>query len=239
MAAGGPYLGANGRHATACNLLIPYYGAPVVDLDLAEATPLTNPVTVTIANLTLRMAVGTDASGKPTQRPFAGSLKARLVGGAGAWQTPVTVGPYTAPPGAFVMASMVLRDAAMSTGTTASGREVVKLAADKPLGQFFVPGANVPAGRILAMVAGALWWIDEKGVTHVAPTRPGAPIRGACNVVDYNGSTRVLTVATEDVAAWMPGATYTGPTVPARVTVQGTRIHCANDGILRVEAMVS
>jgi hypothetical protein len=238
MSTGGPYIGANGRRATACNALIDYYGAPVVDLDLADATPLSGPVTVTISNLTLKMAVGVDASGKETQRPFAGSLKARLVGGAGGWQRPVTIGPYTMP-GGLVMASTVLRDLTMATGTSAATRETVKLAVDKPLGPMFVPGVNVPAARILSMIAGSLWWIDEKGVTQIASARPTTTIRAANNVPDYNGQTRMLTVATEAVAEWMPGAVYTGPTVPERVTVLGTRIHSSSDGVLRVEAMVS
>jgi hypothetical protein len=234
---GGPYLSANGRRATACNFLIPYYGAPVVDLDLAEATPLVNPVTVTIANATYKMAVGVDASGKETQRAFAGSLKARLVGGAGTWQTPVAVGPYKLASG--VMASTVLKDVVMATGTSASTRESVRLAADRSLGAMFVPGSNVPAARILTMIAGSLWWIDAQGVTQIASTRPGAAIRSACNVVDYPGYTRVLSVATEDVAAWVPGATFSNATVPTQVTVEGVRIHSGNDGVLRIEAMVS
>lgn len=235
----GPYLSANGRRATMVNLLFPLYGAPVCDATIADAAPLPTdaPFTVSIANLNLRMSVATTASGTKAQRPFAGSLMARLVGGAGTWQTPVTVGPYANPSG--VMMSTILRDVTMATGATAGTRESVKIAADASVGAFFVPGANIPAARILSMLAGRLWWVDTQGVTQISSARPTTQVKSPASVAAYPGDTRILSVATENWAEWLPGATYAGPTVPERVTVLGVRIHSGADGQARLEAMVS
>lgn len=239
FAVSGPYLAVNGRRATMVNLLFPLYGAPICDVTVADATPLPTdaPFVVSVANLNVKMSVATTASGTKAQRPFAGSLMARLVGGAGTWQTPVTVGPYSNPSG--VLMSTILRDVTMATGTTASLRESVKLSEDRSVGPFFVPGAATPAARILSLLAGRLWWIDVNGTTQIAPTRPTTQVKGPATVSAYPGDTRILSVATENWAEWLPGAQYSGATVPERVTVLATRIHSGADGTARLEAMVS
>lgn len=236
----GPYLNANGARVTAVDVAIPYYGLPVADVALATTTPLTSPVTLRLGNLTLRMAVMRDpATGVPRQRAFAGSTQARLVGGAGAWPTKVTLSPYDSPAG--VLLSAVLRDAAKATGASDATREQVQLGAglDRSLGVRYVPQTGAPAGRILALLAGALWWIDVAGITQINATRPSSAITSATTAEHYDGGRQLLTVATEDPASWMPGASFVGPTVPAGVTVVASRISSGNDGLLRVEALVA
>ena len=44
-------------------------------------------------------------------------------------------------------------------------------------------------------------------------------------------------VATEDPAAWLPGATYKSATVPQPFTVSAARFHAGSDGVLRVEVL--
>jgi hypothetical protein len=212
-------------------LLVPLYGLAVADVTLADGGPLAPLVSLVLGNLTMAMAVGVDATGKLTQRTFAGVTQARLVGGFGGWSKRITIGPYGMPSG--VRASTVARDLAAATG------ERVSIATDKTIGPFYVPGRNVSAAAILRAIAGALWWCDEKGQTKIAGKRTPAPIRSAANVTRFDGDTRILRVATEDVAAWLPGATFTGATVPQTVTVQASRMHVANDGTLRIEAMVA
>lgn len=235
----GPYLAANNVRLTACDVELPYYGAAVADVTLSTGAILTSPVTLTVGNLSLTMALALDTAGKPRQRSFAGVTTARLIGGAGSWSTRVRLAPYRNPAG--VLLSSVLRDLASATGTTTATRERAKLATglDRSLGVLYVPEAGAPASRLLGILAGALWWVDPKtGETRIAATRESSSIRTPASVEHVDGGKGLVRVATEDVAAWVPGATYTSPTVPA-FTVTSTRIHAGNDGTLRLEVMTS
>ncbi len=238
----GPYASANGQRVTTLDLARPFLGLPVADVALATGAPLASPVSLVVGNLTLAMAVMLDPfTGKPRVRTFAGVTHARLVGGAGTWSTRVTLAPYKAPPGAQVMLSTVLRDVAMATGSTDATRERVRLAAglDRALGAFYVPEGGAPAGRLLATLAGALWWMDAQGVTQIAKTRTAGAITTPASLDAYDGGRAWLTVATEDLAGWRPGATYSSPTVPVGVTVEAVRVRVSGDGVGRVEALVA
>lgn len=236
----GPYLSANSVRVTTLDLAFPYLGVPVADITLATGAGLASPVTLVVGNLTVKLAVMLDpATGAPRVRNFAGQTHARLVGGAGSWPTRVSLAPYSRPSG--VLLSTVLSDLANATGTTAATRERVRLAAglDRSLGIRYVTEQGAPAGRLLALLAGALWWVDVNGVTQVAATRPTSVIKTQTAVEKYDAGRGLLTVATEDVRAWQPGAVYTSPTVPAGVTVNASRVVSDADGKLRVEALVS
>jgi hypothetical protein len=214
------YASVNGLQATSFSLSIPYYGAWVADVDLAPSQALSESVVLVAGNLTLR---GTNLRADP----FAGSNSARIVGGAGGWGLPIALAPYRNPAG--VPLSLVLRDAASAVG------ETVRLAADRSLGEFYVPEAG-PASWLLRQLAGELWWVDSAGVTQVG-ARPSTTIKSQTAVTEYRGGRGWLTIATEDLAAWMPKATYSGPTVTKPITVGATRISSGDDGILRIEVL--
>lgn len=238
----GPYLAANGARVVTLDAAFPYLGAPTADVALATGASLSSPVALTVGNLTVSMSVMLDPyTGQPRSRTFAGVTHARLVGGAGSWPTRVSLAPYRAPTGSTVLLSKVLSDLANATGATTATRERVRLAAglDRSLGAFYVPETGAPAGRLLAMLAGALWWIDTTGTTQIAKTRVGAAIRTAASVEGYDGGRAWVTVATEDVAGWMPGATYASPSIPIGVTVEAVRVRAGGEGKLRVEALVA
>lgn len=238
MATDVPYLSANGLRVTTLDLSVPYYGLPVADVSLAAGSLLTNPVILRAGNLTMRMAVAKLPDGSPAQTSFAGSTTARLVGGAGAWSTPVSLAPYNNPAG--VLVSKVLADLAKATGTSDATRESATLAAglDRSLGTLWVPETGAPASRILSVLAGALWWVDVGGVTRIASTRASTTVTSAATVEGYSGSAGLVTVATEDPAAWLPGATYTSAVIPAGITVAASRFRSDNGGQLRVEVLV-
>jgi hypothetical protein len=231
-------LAANGQRASKATVTFPYYGAPVAEVSLATSAALASPVTLTLGNLTAAMAVAYRPNGTQAVATFAGVTSARLVGGAGGWRTPVALTPYDDPAG--VLLSHVLGDLAHAAVNPATGAaETVNLAAgqDKSLGRRYVPETGAAAGRILAALAGPLWWIDVAGVTQVAAARPATTIRSAATVEMLEGADGWARVATEDPAAWMPGATFTGPTVLGGLTVTMTRIVCGEDGIGRVEVL--
>lgn len=230
MSTSGPYLSANGIRCTTIDLQIPYYGAPVCDLALASPATLANPVTLTVGNLSLKMAV-------LRQRTYVGAATARLVGGSGSWQNRVTLSPYSNPKG--VLLSTVLKDLVMATGSTDATREKLKLGAglDRSLGLFYVPKTNAIAAEILSSLAGALWYVDAAGTTQIASTRTAPAITSQADLDGYIGGKGWITVATEDPAAWMPGATFSSATVPQTITISSARIHADDKGRMRLEVL--
>lgn len=238
------YLAANGAHVVTVNLLCPWYGAPVADVVLADATALSGSVMLTIANATFAMSVALDTQGNELSRAFAGQTYARLVGGAGAWGQPVTLAPLKAPPGGSVLLSTALNDLAMATKNPVSGKsESVALGTglDRSIGAFYVPAVKAPAGALLGVLANPLWWVDTLGVTQVAKTRTGPAIAATAGQVEhYSGGMQWLAVATEDVKSWTtPGATYTSATVPQGITVNASRVRSGDEGVLRVEVLAA
>ncbi len=224
------YASANGQRVVAGSLSEPWYGAATAEVLLATDAPLVDPVTLVIGNKRSRMAV-------LRQAPFAGAQRAFLVAGAARWGEDVSVGPYENPAG--VLLSAVLGDVAKATrrdAANASTGETVALASDRSLGTLYVPGSG-PAARLLRELAGELWWIDSAGVTQVGP-RAATTIRSAATVADRIGSAGFLEVATEDPAAWTPGARFTGATVADTITVSFARFSLLNER-LRVEVLTT
>ena len=216
------FASVNGQRSTSSSIAIPYYGTWVADVALAPDVALADAVTLQIGNLTLAGTVLRTA-------PFAGSRDVRIVGGAGGWGKTIQLDPYRLASG--VPLSLVLRDAARACG------ETVKLATDRHLGEFYVPERG-PASRILRQLGGELWWMDAAGVTQVGP-RSATKIKSAATVEDYAAGKGWLTIATEDLAAWAPGATFSGNTVPMALTVGATRIAADENGTLRLEVLTT
>ena len=216
------YSSANGARVTLTSLAIPFYGAWVADVAIASPTPLTGNVTLQIGNLSL---VGTAIR----QRVFAQLLTARLSGGKGNWGKAVPARAYANPLG--VPLSMILRDVAGEVGAT------VRLAKDRSVGLFFVREAG-PGSRVLRQLAGELWWPDAAGVTQIG-ARPSKAITSAATVALYDGGKGWLSVATEDLSSWLPGATFKAPTVPEGITIGAVRLATANDGKQRFEVLAA
>ena len=216
------FASVNGLRSTSSSIAIPYYGTWVADVELAPDAPLAGAVTLQIGNLTMQGTVLRTA-------PFAGSRSAKIIGGAGGWGKTIQLDPYRLASG--VPLSLVLRDAARACG------ETVKLVADRNLGEFYVPERG-PASRILRQLGGDMWWMDAAGVTQVGP-RPSTKIKSAATVAEYRGGRGWLTVATEDLAAWVPGATFSGNTISTPITVSAVRIDADEDGTLRLEVLTT
>lgn len=221
------YFSANGIRVTAASVLIPWYGAPVADVTFPVSVTLTAPVTLTAANLTLTLGI-------LRQRSFAGGATARLVGGIGWGRALVDtngrpIPAYANPAG--VKLSTILRDVARRVG------ETVSIGADRTVGLFYVPSTG-PAARVLEQLGGPSWYVDGAGVTQVRDRVPST-ITSAATVQDYMGGMGWLTVATEDLAAWMPAAIFSSNTVTTPIQVSATRIHTDNDGTLRLEILTT
>lgn len=211
-----------GQRATSLHAVIPMYGRASVDVVLATSAAV--PVTASplvIGDLTLLCTSFRTAS-------FSGSRSARLAGGYGGWHKAVSAQAYVGP---TVRMSTVLGDAA-----TLVGERVTLDVADGNLARFTREAA--PASRVLRQVAGPLWWVAPDGVTHVGP-RVGVAIKSAFDVLSWSGKTGHFTIATEVLADWTPGRTFTAPTVTGTQTIGYTEIKMGNNGKLRVEVLAS
>lgn len=218
----GPHLAINGQRVISLRLTIPYYGAWVADVVLAQSTPIAPPVTLTVGTLTLLGAILRVAS-------FGGSRSARLVAGYGGWRKTIPAQGYQKSSG--VNASLVLRDAASIVG------EQVSVANDASLGSAFTR-ESAPAERVLRQVAGSEWFIDPKGVTQIGP-RTSVAVTSSFTVVQWSGAKGQFEIATEDIAQWMPGNTFTAPTVSGTQTIGLTSIVAENDGKLRLSVLAA
>jgi hypothetical protein len=210
----------SGSRIVSGSISIPLSGAWVADVALALPVTLPPKVSLTIGNLTMQGAVYRQAS-------FAGVREARIVAGAGGWSRSVQARAYQSVAG--ILRSTVLRDAALEVG------ELVNVLADQILGNYFVRLAD-KAGRVLRTIGGPMWWIAPNGVTTIGP-RTATTIMSPFTAEQYSGAYGTLTIATEDPGAWLPGATFSGPTVGTQ-TVSSIRHSLGADGQARMEVMV-
>ena len=216
------YASLNDQRVMSGSVSIPWYGAPVADVVLADDLSFASTVaSLVVADLTLAMSIVRAAS-------FAGSRSARLVGGMGGWIGQCQSRAYDNPSG--VLAQTVLGDLAAEVG------ETVAVTGVGPLGTSWVRAAG-QACTALALVAGSLWWIDPTGVTQVGTPRSSLPIASVFTVIGYSGGTGLYTIATESLADWAPGRTFVAPTVDGVRTVQYVRHQINRDGIVRTEVL--
>jgi hypothetical protein len=209
------YAECNGLRIVSGSIAIPAYGTWVADLKLATPDPLSGPVTLTIADLTMRGTIVTTDT-------FAGLREVRLVGGAGGWRNAIPAQAYQSAAG--INLSLVLKDAAALVG------ETVNVVTDTQVGFAFVREA-APAERVLRQIAG-FWWIDLTGVTQVG-TRTNGTIASAYTVISYDGARGLFEIATETLGDWMPGRTFTNALVPVPQTISLVRIDIEDGGKLR------
>ena len=220
------YATLNGNRIVRGSITTPLYGAWSGDVLLAEPAAIPTPSLLAFGNLALTgTAYRTGA--------FAGSQWARLVAGYGGWRKPLPARQYIRAQG--INASTVLRDAAAEVG------EQVVIAEDYVIGQQYVrPGPSsadpAPACRVLRQLGGDLWWIDGAGVTQVGP-RPTLVIVSPFTVVDWDAGLGKFQIATEDLASWLPGNTFSAPTVPTTQTISSATLAVDDRGVLRLEVL--
>jgi hypothetical protein len=190
------------------------------DFVLATEDPIHDVVSLAIGSLTL-------AGYAFRQSTFAGQRFCRLIAGFGGWRKIVPPKTYSLASG--VRVSLVLRDVASEVG------EKVNVQADRAIGTKYVR-EECPASRVLRQVSPS-WYVDENGVTQVAD-RPVRKVSSAFTVVSHDGAAGRVVVATEDYAAWMPGATFSSPFISGTFTANGVEIRLTDDGTARLEVLV-
>lgn len=236
------YAAVGTTRATSVQLTMPTFGRWSADVVLAEdVEQAATGVTLTVGNLTLVGAVTRQAG-------FAGARRLQLVGGAGGWDEDVTAREYRGGGSALtttdthgaaagvaaggVLLSTILRDAALEVG------ETVKLATgvDRIVGPFYVREVG-PASRVLRQLVDRQWWIDGAGVTQIGP-RPSARVASDFLIDNYEGAKGRVTISTEDLASWMPGATFSNALIADTQTASSVSVVMGEGGKLRLEVMV-
>ncbi len=202
------------------SIAIPLYGMWSGDLSLATDTPIPDAVQLVLGNLTMTGHVY-------RQAPFCGARRCRIIAGAGGWHQEIEARQYALPGG--VMMGMILKDAAMEVG------ETVNVPSDTIVGTGWAR-EKAQASRQLRLLAGANWYIDAAGVTQIAAW-PARSVPTPFSVEDQDGGAGKVVIATEDYAAWMPGCTFTAPTLDGTFINGGVLYRFDNEGKFRLEVL--
>ncbi len=213
-------IAVNGARVVSGSITIPYYGAWSADLVMADPAELATAVTLEVGDLSL---VGTVIR----QASFAGSRTARIVGGAGGWRTQLPVKGYSHVVG--VKLSAVLNDAARAAG------ETIVIDADRSIGTHFARDAGT-GESVLNLLLNGQWWIDTAGVTQTG-TRSASVIATPFTVSSWSGAKGQFEIASEAIAAWQPGRTFSTSTVPDAQAISSVTIEATNDGKLRLHVL--
>jgi hypothetical protein len=210
----------SGVRVVTLSLTIPIYGMWSADVVLATEAPVDTQTKLVVGNLSLKGAVYRQSS-------FVGRRSCRVIAGYGGWNMTVPKQHYQLEAG--VKLSTVIGDAANAVG------EHVDVPVDRSLGRDWVR-PNGPASDTLRRLAEASWYIDTDGTTRLAAW-PLRPVRSQFNVIDFRSARGVAVVATEDFAAWLPGATFSNAVLRPPQKNAGVAIEIEEDGEARLTIM--
>lgn len=170
----------------AIRLLIPWIGAWVAecDLDLGADDTLPSGAQVLIVGST--MLQGT-VDPRGTAR-FGEKATARVVAGAGAWDTIIRAEHFHNDAGAGVSSSVVTTATASAIGETIVDGDPLAY------GSEFFRGA----GRASAVLDGRPWYVDSEGVTHVAEW-PALSLGSDVDVLTYDPQRRRAELASDEI----------------------------------------
>lgn len=217
-----------GNAASRARVQVPAWGAWWADVDLVDDAELSGAVELIVGDATMQgtIVIGGAANGRASYR---------LVGGANGWGQTIAAKGYADDAG--VKVATVLQDAANKAEETIAGLPATRL------GPHYARTAG-PASRVLADLAPQNWYVDFDGVTQVgqraATTYDGDGVRQR---IDPAGS--ITEIATEDVAALVPGVQIDGsdPATDVEYVLDGTsliaRVYAGASTSRRIRALVA
>ena len=180
----------DGHRVTRALVRIPAAGEWFADVEIDTEETLSGQLTLTVGDLDL---VGTVSRGGL----WAGSSAYRIVAGAAGWGTEAGARGY----GGAVYRSTIIADLALATGeTVASGYE------DAFLGEAYARPSGTARRVLSALVGEQGWYVSTAGVTTIA-ARASTAIGSEYQVTRVLPGSAVAIVATEEPAAFQPGAT--------------------------------
>lgn len=197
-----------GSPATRARVQVPSWGLWWADVELAEPAELDGVQTLTIGDVT--------ATGKVYGGAFEGRASYRVVGGVGGWGTAVDARSYSNDLG--ILAADVISDAAREVGETVEG------APDTVLGPHFARHEGL-ASDVLNMLAPRAWYVDFEGVTRFG-SRETTTYAGDAPRTRVDPAAGVIEIATEEIAALVPGVTIDGsePAADVEYVLDETRL---------------
>lgn len=184
----------NGATVTRLRVQVPEWGMWWADVDVATPDEFAGAATITLAGQTLR---GWIASGGKTP---AGRAAYHVVGGNGGWGKPIAAKGYRDDGG--VRVRTIITDAARAVG-----ERLGSLPATRRGPHYARPAA--PAVWALNEAAPRGWYIDFAGVTQIGK-RPAAAYTGAATRTRIDRAARVVELAVDDLAGFVPGVQVEG-----------------------------
>ena len=211
------YAKANGHRLQTARLTIPRIGAWVADVHTDDEAQDLGGI-LSVGTLVLE---GRQMRGEAWQ----GSTRARLVGGYGGWRTALPARYYASAGG-------VRRTALVADAARECGEVLVDSPAELVVGLNYSRPAQQASATLYGL--GLEWRVTELGGTSFAPWPTGL-IGSPFDVTGYDATRDVVTVATEDTAAWLPGRTFVNPRLPGRTFRISTAVHVVEPERVRVE----
>lgn len=208
-----------GQPLLTVRLVVPNVGPWYADCELVGAPELAGSVTLSLGALELRGTISRQHDGT-----FGLRRKCRVVAGAGGWGRELAAKPYHNDAG--VRGRIVAEDAARAVGETL-GTFVPR---SERLGADYAREATAASVALEASAAGAPWWVDYAGTTHVGPRPAVAVASTAYEVLAYDPMTRLVTLAVDDVGAVGVGAVLT-ERLDGPQTVRDLEITVAEEGV--------
>lgn len=194
----GPKL--SGIPCQAARVSRPAFGLWHLDVTLAGSSNPTGPQVFTYASMTLKCAIYRSIL-------FTGVRQIRLIAGTGGLRNQLPSKFYGEAGG--VQLSLVLSDLMAE-----SGEQVV--ATDKTLGTAWTRAAG-PASATLRNIFGSGWWADDDGIMQTKD-RDASLITSSFIAMNVEGAPGLYTIATESPEDWLPGRTFSGPTVSGTIS---------------------
>lgn len=190
----GPKL--NGVPLNAARVVRPAFGLWHIDATLVGSNEPTGSQVFTYSNMTLKCAIYRSIL-------FAGVRRLRLIAGTGGLRNPLP-SKFYGPQQGGIQLSLVLSDLQAE-----SGEQVV--ATDRLLGTSFTRAAG-PASAVLRNLFGSGWWADNSGVMQTKD-RDTSAITSPFIAMNVEGASGLYTIASEFPQDWLPGRSFSGPTV--------------------------
>jgi hypothetical protein len=215
------YASIDGVQILDARIVVPRYGAWFAELALSSEKTISGPHTLTVGDIAWKCAAWRGA-------PYQGRTSLRVIGGSGGWQKRLPARAYRSDAG--VKLSSVLNDAARECG------ESVTVTVDKAIGTFLVRDVG-PAARMLNRLADE-WHMDQDGRTVVGPWGTLTPITDKFDLLSFDGRTGKAEIATEALAAFTPGRSFTSPLGGGKLTI-GAATHTISGKKVRTEILVA
>lgn len=188
---------------------VPSWGVWWADVDLTEDAELSGRVSLVLADITLS---GTIISGGV----HSGRAAYRVAAGAGGWGVVLPAKAYHNDLG--IKVSTLFADAAAGAGEALVGAPATRLGAH-------YARASGPASTVLNALAPRGWYVDFAGTTQIG-ARESSVYSGSEPRTRVDPGVGVIEIATEELAALVPGVTIDGslPATDVEYTLDATRL---------------